>query len=188
MRMKLLLIIAISALCMGGCSSVSKEDYETKVNELETVQKELESVKEELKSTQKEYAEYKGQIVESEMKTSGAKGWAETAFGKDAHTIINGNELYVNIPAGYTLSEKSIESLLDKIFSGISLYTAYYQTNPEQLPYDSITIIVLDENTKLDMLSIQFLNNSDGTFSQNATMINMKDYVKILSYINNALQ
>lgn len=188
MKIKLLLAITIFSICTGGCSSVSKEDYDAKVEELEMVQKELESVQENLKTTQKEYAEYKGQIVEEEMKKSGARAWAETAFGTNAYTIINDTDLYVNIPTGYTLSEKSIESLLNKLFSGMSLYTTYYQAEPDQLPYDSITIIVLEENTKLDMLSIQFLKNSDGTFTQTATMINMNDSVKILSYINKALQ
>lgn len=41
------------------------------------------------------------------MKGSGAKGWAQTAFGNDVQTIINGKDLYVNIPVGYILSEQS---------------------------------------------------------------------------------
>lgn len=188
MKKKLLLALTMLALCLSGCSSISEEEYEIKVNELESTKKELEIAQKELETTQKEFADYKNQIVEDEMKKSGAKAWVETAFGKDACAIINEKDLYVSIPVGYTLSEKSIKSLLNKIFSGASLYTTYYQANPEQLPYDSVTIIVLEENTKLDMMSIQFLKNSDGTFTQNTTMINMDDYLKILSYINKALQ
>lgn len=195
MKKIFLLALTTLALCLSGCSSISEEEFETKVNELESTQKEfestqktLETAQKELETTQKEFADYKNQIVEDEMKKSGAKAWVETAFGKDAYAIINEKDLYVNIPAGYTLSEESIKSLLNKIFSGASLYTTYYQANPEQLPYDSITIIVLDENTKLDMMSIQFLKDQDGNFTQNTTMINMDDYLKILSYINKALQ
>lgn len=206
MRKKLLLIAILSMLCMTGCSSISKKEYaskfkdvqqdlwdlhkeyESKSDELTEVQQELESVQKELESIQKEYANYRKKNVEEEMSKSGAKAWVETAFGTDAQAIINGNDLYVNIPVGYTLSEKSIQTLMDNILSGLSLYAGYYQLNPEQLPYDSVTIIVLDEGTNLDMISVQFLKNSDGTFTQNATTINMNDYLEILAYIGKALQ
>lgn len=186
MRKRLLLTIALFVICLCGCSTISRDEYEAKVNELETVQEELETVQTELENLQKSDANYKRQIVESEMSKAGAKAWTETAFGEDACAIINENDLYVSIPVGYTLSEKSIESLLDKIVSGISLYAAYYQAEPERLPYDSVTIIVLEENTKLDMLSIQFLKDSNGSFSQNTTMINLDDSLELISYINKA--
>lgn len=202
MKQNLLLTIFVFTLCITGCSSISKEDYDSKTNELENVQqelknvqqdfnnaqKELETMQQELENVKTEYADYKKQNVEEELTKAGAKAWAETAFGKDAYISINDKDLYVNIPVGYTLSEKSITSLMNNIFSSLSLYTSYYKTNPEQLPYDSVTIIVLEEKTKLDMISMQFLRNPDDTFTKTATMINMADTTTILSYIDKALQ
>lgn len=206
MKKALLFITILSMLCITGCSSISKKEYASKFNdvqqelvslhkeyesksdELSAVQQELVSVQKELESVQKAYANYKKKIVEEEMSKSGAKAWAEVAFGTEAQAIVNSNDLYVNIPVGYTLSEKSIKDLMNKILSGLSLYAKYYRQNPEQLPYDSVTIIVLEEKTNLDMISVQFLKNPDGTFTQNATMINMNDFIEILPYIGNSLQ
>ncbi len=70
------------------------------------------------------------------------------------------------------------------LLSSLSLYSTYYATNPEQLPYDSVTIIILDEETKLDMMSLQLLAN--GKFENNV-MLNMDNFTKLLTYVDNAV-
>lgn len=70
--------------------------------------------------------------------------------------IVSNNNLYINIPTGYTISEVTISSLWDKVYSALTQYSEYYNASPQSLPYDSVTIIVLNEETGLDMLSFQF--------------------------------
>lgn len=178
---KKIIFLLLFIMSMTACSSVSQEDYNSKTKELENMKTELANIQTELSNTQKEYADYKKQIVEEEMAKSGAKGWATTAFGEHAQAIVYDNDLYVNIPTGYTISEKSIKDLWNTILSGVRLYSVYYLTNPEQLPYNCITIIAQDEETGLDILSAQFLKNSDNTFTQNTIMISINEFDTIIS-------
>lgn len=192
MRKKLLAAITVFILLFSGCSSVSQEDYDAKIKELETAQKELETskteletVKNDLESVKKEYADYKQQYVDAELKKAGAVAWVQESFGTEAQAIVNGNDLYVNIPIGFTISQKSINSLMTTLLSSLSLYSTYYATNPEQLPYDSVTVIILDEETKFDMMSLQLLAN--GKFENNV-MLNMDNITKLLTYVDNAVR
>lgn len=172
---KIITIMIIAATLLTGCSSsVSKDDYDSKVEELEKVQSEL--------------TDLKRKTAEDDMSKAGAKAWVAEAFGDNAEVIVNNNDLFVNIPSGYTISEKSIEALWTTVQSALSLYSSYYKENPEQLPYDSVTIIVLEEETRLDMISFQFLKNSDGSFTQNASMVNISDMNTIVPYLNKALK
>nr|WP_302143569.1 hypothetical protein [uncultured Schaedlerella sp.] len=175
MKKRIIVLSILIATLLSGCgSSISQEDYDSKVAELEKVQKEL--------------TELKTQNAEKGMSEAGAKAWATESFGEAAQIIIHDKDLYINVPTGFTVSEKSIEALWTKILSGLSLYADYYKMNPEQLPYDSVTIIVLEEETGLDMLSCQFLKNADGSFTQNAAMINISDFNKIAPYLSKAIK
>lgn len=98
-----------------------------------------------------------------------------------------GNNLYVTIDSGYTLSQKSIEALWTNVQASFSLYGTYYRENPDKLPYDSVTIIVMEEATGLDMMSFQFRKAADSSFT-NASMVNLQDMTKIVPYLNNALK
>ncbi len=118
---------------------------------------ELENIQTELSNTQKEYADYKKKLSRMKWQNRELKDGQLLLFGEHAQAIIYNNDLYVNIPTGYTISEKSINDLWNAILSGVRLYSVYYLTNPEQLPYDCITIIAQDEETGLDILSAQFL-------------------------------
>ena len=166
MKKRIIVLSILIATLLSGCgSSISQEDYDSKVAEIEKVQK-----------------------AEKGMSEAGAKACATESFGEAAQIIIHDKDLYINVPTGFTVSEKSIEALWTKILSGLSLYADYYKMNPEQLPYDSVTIIVLEEETGLDMLSCQFLKNADGSFTQNAAMINISDFNKIAPYLSKAIK
>ena len=172
---RILIALFISATMLTGCaSSVSQENYDTKVSELEKVQKEL--------------TELKKEKAQEDMSQAGAKAWVLESFGEKAKYSISDNDLYVTLDTGYTLSEKSIEALWSDIQSSLSLYGNYYRENPEKLPYDSVTIIVLEEETGLDMISFQLLKCADGSFKQNTSMVNLEDFNKIVPYLNNALK
>ena len=158
----------ISITLLTGCSSsVSQEEYDK-------VKKELTELKKEKASTGIDQA--------------GAKAWVTTSFGDNASYTIMDNDLYVVLNSGYTLSEKSIEALWNDINASLSLYGTYYQEAPDQLPYDSVTILVLEEETGLDMISFQFIKAADGSFSQNTSMVNLQDINEIVPYLNNALK
>lgn len=172
---KLLVALFISTILLSGCSSsVSQEDYDAKVKELESVQKELADLKEEK--------------AQKGIDQAAAKAWVSESFGDNASCTIMDNDLYVSLNSGYTLSEKSIEALWNDINAALSLYGAYYRESPEQLPYDSVTILVLEEETGLDMISFQFIKAADGSFSQNTSMVNLQDINEIVPYLNNALK
>lgn len=180
--------MGISIILTGCNSSISQEDYDAKVSELKIMQEKYSEKSTELETIQKELTKLKTKNAKNEMEKAGAKAWVKTAFGDDAQTIINDNDLYVNIPKGYTISEKSIESLWNKVLSSLSLYRDYYKETPDQLPYDSITIIVLEEETGLDMVSFQILKNTDGTFTQTAVTLNIDDYRSLVPYFSKAIQ
>lgn len=171
---KIFIALFISATLLTGCSSsVSKEEYDAKVKELDSVQAEL--------------AELKKEKAEEGINQAGAKAWVVESFGENANYTVMDNDLYVAINSGYTLSEKSIEALWNDVNAALSLYGSYYRENPDQLPYDSVTILVLEEETGLDMISFQFLKAADGSFTQNTSMVNLQDINEIVPYLNNAL-
>lgn len=177
----ILFFILIITLLSGCGNTVSQEEYDKVNKELKTTQKEL-------KNIQKELNNLEAQKTQEDLVLAAAQAWAEIAFGKSSEAFIHNNNLYVNIPTGYTLSEKSIDALWTNLQSGISLYSTYYKTGPELFPYDSVTIIVLEEETKLDMMSLQFIKNPDGSFSKNASMINLSDSNRIIPFLDKALR
>ena len=63
----------------------------------------------------------------------------------------------------------------------------YCKEKPEQLPYDTVSVIILDEYTGLDMISFQFIKNDDGSFSKNQQMVSCVDSIKLIQYLNKAL-
>ena len=192
-----ILLVFSMSLSLMACSSnnVSKEDYDSQANELQNIKEELselqknyESKTDELQSVKQELSDLKLQETKDELSKAGAVAWAETVFGKNIQIIIHDNDLYINIPTGYTISQESIKTLWKNVRSGLTLYAGYYKQNPEQLPYDSVTIIVLEENTGLDMLSFQFLKNSDNTFTETACTINISNSQTIIPYLSDALK
>lgn len=171
---KFIIITVLLATLLTGCSSsISKEDYDSKVEELKNVQAEL--------------TELKKEKAEEGIKEAGAKAWVYESFGDNTPYSIMNNNLYVSIESGYTLSSKSIEALWTNVQASLSLYGSYYRENPDKLPYDSVTIIVLEESTGLDMMSFQFRKSADGSFS-NASMVNLQDMKEIVPYLSNALK
>ena len=179
-------------LSLNGCSSVSQKEYDAKTKELTELQekydKKVNELEKSLSESQKEVANLKDEVVQKGFSESGAKAWAAESFGDDAQVIINGNDLYINLATGYTVSEKSIEALWNKIVNALTLYSNYYKIAPDNLPYDSVTIFVLEENTGLDMLSFQFLKSeSSDTFEQNSIMINFYDIQTIVQYLQKAM-
>lgn len=165
---KLIITMLISATLLSGCSSsVSQEEYD---------------------KVKKELTELKKEKSNMEMEQAGAKAWVSASFGDNASYTIMNNNLYVSLNSGYTLSKKSIEALWNDINAALSLYGTHYREAPKQLPYDSVTIIVLEEETGLDMISFQFIKAADGSFSQNTSMVNLQDINEIVPYLNNALK
>lgn len=171
---KFISITVLLATLLTGCSSsISKDEYDSKVAELEKVQKELTDLKKE--------------NAEEGIKQAGAKAWVYESFGENVPYVVVANNLYVTIDSGYTLSQKSIEALWTNVQASFSLYGTYYRENPDKLPYDSVTIIVMEEATGLDMMSFQFRKAADSSFT-NASMVNLQDMTKIVPYLNNALK
>lgn len=194
MKRKLLLAL-IASLSLTGCSTVSQDEYDLQSKELTTLQseydaksKELENSVKELSEVQKELIKYKKEKTDKGFAESGGKAWAATSLGESAEVIVSNNNLYINIPTGYTISEVSISSLWDKVYSALTQYSEYYNASPQSLPYDSVTIIVLNEETGLDMLSFQFLKNDDGTFKENSTMVNLLDSQTIIPFLSKAIE
>ena len=193
MENKVLLLLTITVLCITGCSSVSQKDYDDKVKELEQVkadlnknQKELEGTKKDLNETKKNLENAVNKHLDSiqkdsqdEMDKAGAKTWGEEVFGKSAKVYVTDNQVFV-VDSKYTTSQKSIKKLWKKIASGVRLYSGIYKTMPEAFPYDSVTIIARDKKTNLDMMTVQFIKNSNGTFSQNAITFNIDDFSKYM--------
>lgn len=183
-------MLTIVVICITGCSSVSQKDYDDKVKELKQAkddlnkkQEELENAKKDLKETQKNLENAVNKQLDSiqqdsqdEMDKAGAKTWGEEVFGKTAKVYVTDNQVFVIIDSKYTTSQKSIKKLWKKIVSGVRLYSGIYKTMPEAFPYDSVTIIARDKKTGLDMMSVQFIKNSDGSFSKNAITFNIDDF------------
>ena len=171
---KKIIFLLLFIMSMTACSSVSQEDYNSKTKELENMKTELANIQTELSNTQKEYADYKKQIVEEEMAKSGAKGWATTAFGEHAQAIVYDNDLYVNIPTGYTISEKSIKALSDHLKNG------------EFSPLDFE--IGFGPKTSLPAIVIELKNNSKLILTGTIDRIDVlrkegKNYVKIIFFL-----
>ena len=175
MKKRILIPFLLIVTLLSGCgNTVSQKKYDKVVKELEEKQSELTDLKKEQAS--------------EGMSQSGAKAWVVESFGDNAETIIYNNNLYVNIPTGYNISEESIKTLWENVNASLPLYGQYYKTNPEQLPYDSVTIIICEEKTGLDMLSFQFLKNADNTFTKTALMINTENINSISPYLKKALK
>lgn len=194
MKNKILLLLSIIVLCITGCSSVSQKDYDDKIKELKQVKADLNESQEELENTKKDLKEANKNLdnavnehldsiqkdSQDEMDKVGAKSWGEEVFGKNTKVYVTDNQVFVVIDSKYTTSQKSIKKLWKKIVSGVRLYSGIYKTMPKAFPYDSVTIIARDKKTNLDMMTVQFIKNSDGSFSKNAITFNIDDFSKYM--------